>query len=33
MRFMWKMLRWDPEERVSAAELLRDEWMITPTIE
>ncbi|KAK2768826.1 hypothetical protein FQN54_000686 [Arachnomyces sp. PD_36] len=30
MKFMRKMLRWVPEERASAAELLEDEWMITP---
>jgi serine/threonine protein kinase len=28
MQFVRKMLRWDPEERQSARELLTDPWLI-----
>jgi serine/threonine protein kinase len=28
MQFVRKMLRWDPEERHSARELLTDPWLI-----
>lgn len=27
MQFMRKMLQWDPEERLSAGELLMDPWL------
>ncbi|PKY09072.1 kinase-like protein [Aspergillus campestris IBT 28561] len=30
LRFMRKMLRWDPEERQSARELLTDPWLTSP---
>ncbi|GIK00082.1 hypothetical protein Aspvir_004097 [Aspergillus viridinutans] len=30
MQFVRKMLRWDPEERQSARELLMDPWLTTP---
>ncbi|GLA86230.1 hypothetical protein AtubIFM56815_010486 [Aspergillus tubingensis] len=30
MNFMRKMLRWDPEERQSARELLTDPWLTSP---
>ena len=33
LRFMRKMLTWDPEERQSAKELLMDEWLNSPTSE
>ncbi|GFF63546.1 hypothetical protein IFM47457_00404 [Aspergillus lentulus] len=30
IQFVRKMLRWDPEERQSARELLMDPWLATP---
>lgn len=30
LQFVRKMLRWDPEERQSARELLTDPWLTTP---
>jgi serine/threonine-protein kinase SRPK3 len=31
LRFMWKMLQWEPEKRSSASELAEDEWIIKYT--
>jgi serine/threonine-protein kinase SRPK3 len=31
LRFMRKMLQWEPEKRSSAAELAKDEWILKHT--
>lgn len=33
LRFMRKMLQWEPEKRSSARELLEDEWIVKHTAE
>lgn len=33
LRFMRKMLQWEPEKRSSARELVEDEWIVKNTMD